>query len=161
MADRVTSSPMAGPSSRAPRSEDEPEEYSGALDDSKYDDESDESDVDHADEEVFYVPLDLSLAPQVIEGDGRIQHVDLHTARPLVSVGSMVYEGQWEDMVGTNMYFDREGNLIGSSRTQIGLKPGRLVKKDELEKQRDGDALKRREPTLMEKIAELEKAKGR
>ncbi|KAK9245355.1 hypothetical protein V1506DRAFT_554010 [Lipomyces tetrasporus] len=59
------------------------------------------------DEEVFYIPLDLSAAPQSLDNISDCQVVDLHTGRPLISVGSRVYEGQWEDLVGTDMFFSQ------------------------------------------------------
>ncbi|KAK9239991.1 hypothetical protein V1525DRAFT_338120 [Lipomyces kononenkoae] len=83
------------------------EENGNAVDDSVSFERPLEGDAIDGDEEVFYIPLDLSAAPQSLDNVSDCQVVDLHTGRPLISIGSRVYEGEWEDIIGTDMFFNQ------------------------------------------------------
>ncbi|KAK9386772.1 hypothetical protein V1515DRAFT_603855 [Lipomyces mesembrius] len=130
-----------------------------------------EGDSIDEDEEVYYIPLDLSAAPQSLDNVSDCQVVDLHTGRPLISVGSRVYEGQWEDIIGTDMFFSQEAELIGISRQQVKLFPGKLVKREDAQAVNEGrldgidwrnpEKTKNRKATLMDKIAAVDRKKGK
>ncbi|KAK9361862.1 hypothetical protein V1504DRAFT_468009 [Lipomyces starkeyi] len=130
-----------------------------------------EGDSIDEDEEVYYIPLDLSAAPQSLDNVSDCQVVNLHTGRPLISVGSRVYEGQWEDIIGTDMFFSQEAALIGISRQQVKLFPGKLVKKEDAHAVNEGrldgidwtnpEKTKNRKATLMDKIAAVDRKKGK
>ncbi|KAK9469936.1 hypothetical protein V1512DRAFT_245368 [Lipomyces arxii] len=145
--------------------EDETQEFSSQYLDS----ERNGNDVAD-DEEVFYLPLDLSLAAQSLDNISKFQIINLHTAHPLISIGNSVYEGDWEDLVGTDMFFNKDAELIGTSREQIRLHPGRLVKKEELNQAGSEGRIggidwnkpakpQSRKLTLLDKIAEIDKKK--
>lgn len=57
--------------------------------------------------------------------------MDLHRDRPLFKVGDGIFEGRWEDMVGTDLFTDLDGNVFAKSRTRIQLRPGQLLDKSE------------------------------
>ncbi|KAK9376756.1 uncharacterized protein V1513DRAFT_438042 [Lipomyces chichibuensis] len=130
-----------------------------------------EGDSIDKDEEVYYIPLDLSAAPQSLDNVSDCQVVNLHTGRPLISVGSRVYEGQWEDIIGTDMFFSQEAELIGVSRQHVKLFPGKLVKKEDAHTVNEGrldgidwrnpEKTKNRKATLMDKIAAVDRKKGK
>ncbi|KAK9371053.1 hypothetical protein V1509DRAFT_615638 [Lipomyces kononenkoae] len=147
------------------------EENGTAVDDSISYEQPLEGDSIDEDEEVFYIPLDLSAAPQSLDNVSDCQVANLHTGRPLISIGSRVYEGQWEDIIGTDMFFNQEAELIGISRQQIKLFPGKLVKKEDVQAEDEGrlhgidwrnpEKTKNRKATLMDKIAAIDRDKGK
>ncbi|KAK9351118.1 hypothetical protein V1523DRAFT_417699 [Lipomyces doorenjongii] len=149
--------------------EEDEEESGTAVDAAATVDEPLEGDGIDEDEEVYYIPLDLSAAPQALDNVSDCQVVNLHTGRPLISVGSRVYEGQWEDIIGTDMFFSQEAELIGISRQQVKLFPGRLVKKEDAQAVNEGrldgidwknpEKTKNRKATLMDKIAVVDRKK--
>ncbi|KAK9458548.1 uncharacterized protein V1516DRAFT_133791 [Lipomyces oligophaga] len=119
-----------------------------------------------ADEDVF-IPLDLSKFPQNLENTSNFQLRSLNSDHPLVAVGSKVYEGDWNDLVGTDMFFDQDGHVLGVSRTQITLNPGKLISKDDrTESSKSGkfDGVDWKNPkkkvqkrvTLLEKMAKID-----
>lgn len=61
-----------------------------------------------------------------------LQIVDLDKEKPLFKLGDGIYEGTWEDMVGTELFTDLEGRVFGKTRTRIHLRPGQLRDKSEL-----------------------------
>ncbi|KAK9481005.1 TFIIIC subunit-domain-containing protein [Lipomyces japonicus] len=107
------------------------DEHDGETDNENSDNRGTGDDGDDVadDEEVFYVPLDLSSTPQTLDHSGDVKIVGLHTDQPIISVGPRVYEGQWQDLIGTDMFFSQQGELIATTRKHIRLVPGKLVKK--------------------------------
>lgn len=61
--------------------------------------------------QTVYVPLDLSQlsygaedASKQLSSQAKLQMVDLHSDRPMFRLGEALYEGSWQDMVGTELY---------------------------------------------------------
>ncbi|KAK7203648.1 hypothetical protein BZA70DRAFT_296977 [Myxozyma melibiosi] len=123
------------------------------------------------DEVELYIPLDLTMAPQSLDSTSDFQIVGLHTPRPLISLGSRVYEGEWEDLVGTNMLFSQDAELIATTRQQIKLHLGQLVRREEAEKVinsqgrlsgidwSNAQKTRNRKATLLEKIVAIDRKK--
>lgn len=61
-----------------------------------------------------------------------VQVSGLTEDKPLVKIGDSAYEGQWTELVGSEMYFNgATGEYVGKSRERIMLKPMRLHHKQD------------------------------
>jgi transcription factor C subunit 7 len=84
-----------------------------------------------------YVPLDMGqdvfgpLSESVIPVGASFQMVDIESDKPMFKIGEKVFEGDWQNMVGTEVYTDTEGLPVGTSRTRIQLYPATLQEKSE------------------------------
>lgn len=84
-----------------------------------------------------YVPLDMGqdtfgpLSESVIPAQAPFQAVEFDSDKPMFKIGENVFQGEWQDMVGTEVYTDVEGKSIGTSRTRIQLFPSTLQEKSE------------------------------
>lgn len=123
--------------------------------------------------QTVYVPLDFSQ--QYINKGGvdsavntsrqtSLQIVGLETDKPLFRVGDQVYQGSWQDMVGTELYTDPStGEVIGKTQTRIQLEPGQLVEHGETESiqemQKTGYWTTDKKQTLMDKVKEINSRK--
>lgn len=68
------------------------------------------------------LPLDTSGQP-VTPKTGDLEIADLESEKPLFKIGEHVYEGEWTDIVGTEVYTDPQGHYIGKTRDRIKLTP--------------------------------------
>ncbi|KAA8913182.1 hypothetical protein TRICI_003244 [Trichomonascus ciferrii] len=73
----------------------------------------------------------LTTVHSNIPAQAALQIVDLHKDRPLFKVGDGIFEGRWEDMVGTDIFTDLDGHVFAKTRTRIQLRPGQLLDKSE------------------------------
>jgi hypothetical protein len=46
-------------------------------------------------------------------------------------VGENIYQGTWEEMVGTELYTDNDAKVFAKSRMRIVLRPGQLLDRSE------------------------------
>lgn len=85
-----------------------------------------------------------------------LQIVDLHKERPLFKVGDGIYEGRWEDMVGTDLFTDLDGNVFAKTRTRIQLWPGQLLDKSDPVGNDPGSLwTKKTDRTLVDRLREI------
>lgn len=86
-----------------------------------------------------YIPLDMSQDvyrggpsyESVIPAGAGFQVVEIASDKPMFKIGDKVFEGDWQNIVGTEVYTDVEGRPVGSSRTRIQLNPASLEDKTE------------------------------
>jgi transcription factor C subunit 7 len=98
-------------------------------------------DVDQEEMATVYVPLDMALAPPIapsikpgnIPPESSFQMVELETDKPLFKVGDNVYQGNWQDVVGTEIYTLTDGEVFATSRTRVVLEPVTIKNRAEVE----------------------------
>lgn len=67
-----------------------------------------------------------------VSANAAVQVSGLGEEKPLVKIGDSAYEGEWTDLVGSEMYFNNAtGAYVGKSRERIMLRPMRLHHKEE------------------------------
>lgn len=71
-------------------------------------------------------------ASSKVSSNAPVQVSGLTEDKPLVKIGDSAYEGQWTELVGSEMYFNgATGEYVGKSRERIMLKPMRLHHKQD------------------------------
>lgn len=71
-------------------------------------------------------------ASSKVSSNAPVQISGLTEDKPLVKIGDSAYEGQWTELVGSEMYFNgATGEYVGKSRERIMLKPMRLYHKQD------------------------------
>ncbi|CAN6674888.1 transcription factor tau 55 kDa subunit [Trichomonascus vanleenenianus] len=107
-----------------------------------------------------YVPIDLSQLPageannRFISSQSDFQMASLEDQNPLFRIGQTVYQGSWENILGTEVLTDMEGEPFAKTRTRIGLTKGELKsKKDPHLTQEQNFWNKRNE--LMDRLEEI------
>lgn len=73
----------------------------------------------------------------------------LETDRPLVQIGTKIYEGEWQRIVGTEVYTTISGEALGKAKYRIKLRQANI------------EHVQSDQRTLPEKLADIQKAKGR
>lgn len=91
----------------------------------------------------MYVPLDMELSVPSFSSSTSLamQIIGFESDKPIFKVGDAAYEGRWEDMVGTEIYTDIDGNVFTKGRERIKAVPVVLTDKNEGEgaKQQGGE----------------------
>ncbi len=85
-----------------------------------------------------FIPLNVppmsrkAGASSKVSSNAPVQISGLTEDRPFVKIGDSAYEGQWTELVGSEMYFNgATGEYVGKSRDRIMLKPMRLHHKQD------------------------------
>ncbi|KAG5362943.1 Transcription factor tau 55 kDa subunit [Yarrowia sp. B02] len=85
-----------------------------------------------------FIPLNVppmsrkAGASSKVSSTAPVQISGLTEDKPLVKIGDSAYEGQWTELVGSEMYFNgATGEYVGKSRERIMLKPMRLQHKQD------------------------------
>lgn len=67
-----------------------------------------------------------------------MQIAGLETREPFVKINDVFLKGDWRPLVGTEVFLDEKGNVVGTSKDQISLLSGKIVNKEQRKKEQLG-----------------------
>ncbi|CAH8585824.1 unnamed protein product [Schistosoma turkestanicum] len=78
-------------------------------------------------EEVLYVDCQGLLEDDILTPSSTIRLVDIESAKPLMQVGPAVFEGHFEDTVGTYLFFEKDLTLNSTHIEGASTAPARKI----------------------------------